>query len=222
MNNKLSILLPLKDINIDLYKRCINSIISQSYQNFEVIVKYNGSINEFEEIKSYTSDNRFIYINEPDTCVANAGNQAMRHVTGDLITLFCHDDEYIQDAFSLVINNIGDAKWCFGYIRFHVDNQECSTYYKPDPNMSDMLRANYIPQPGCFFRKEVYDTVGQFDDSFLLCWDYDYWIRIMKLYPPKNIPYYIANYYMNNNSISRKYGYKFESEEKIIRTKYFI
>jgi len=218
---KISILLPVKDYNHDYYLRCINSIITQSYENFEVIVKYNGSEEDFNKLKNYSSDSRIKYVNLPDNSVTQAGNQALEISNGDLINLFAHDDYFCEEAFKTVIDNIGDSMWSFGKLNYHVDNTLISTYYIDEPNIELMSKNNLIPQPTCFWKRQIVDEIGVFDETFKLCWDYDYWVRIMKKYKPKHINYVLANYFLNQNSISIKMNDLMGEEKRLIFEKHF-
>lgn len=218
---KLSILLPLKNFNFEFLSRCINSILNQSYKNFEVILKCDCSEIDFESIKNTFNDQRIIYVNSKDQSVTEAANQAILYSTGDIITLFAHDDYYEPNAFDFLIKNIDDSKWYFGEINYYSNNILCRVAYKTNPTIEDMKSSNLIPQPACFWKKEIYDEIGVFDESFKLCWDYDYWIRIMKKYTPKYINYKIANYFLNSNSISIKYSDLMDIEKNIIKEKHF-
>lgn len=220
-NLKISILLPIKDFDSDSLKRCLNSIFLQSYQNFEVIIKANCNNSDFEKLKEFYFDDRFIFLNKSDNSVTEAANQALSISTGDIVTLFAHDDHYLPLSFQMLIENLDDSMWYFGKINYHVNNIPCSNYYIPNPDINMMRVHNLIPQPACFWKRELFNEIGLFDESFKLCWDYDYWIRIMKKYKPKYINFTFANYYLNNNSISNKYPELMEEEKNMILLKHF-
>jgi glycosyltransferase involved in cell wall biosynthesis len=221
-NIKISILLPIKDYDLQSFKRCLNSIITQRYQNYEVIIKANCIKNDFEILKkSCKVDERFIFLNQQDNSVTEAANQAFLISSGDLVTLFAHDDHYLPFSFESLIVNLDESKWYFGRINYYVNNVIHNTYYTPNPDINLMKYNNLIPQPACFWRRELFNEIGPFDESFKLCWDYDYWVRIMKRYKPKYINFVFANYFLNSNSISNKYPELMEQEKKMILLKHF-
>jgi glycosyltransferase involved in cell wall biosynthesis len=222
MEPKISILLPIKDYNFELFNRCLNSIIHQTYQNFEVIVKANCNDVDFNILKeNFNHDKRIVFLNKMDESVTQAANQAALISTGDIITLFAHDDHYLEFSFESLIKKLDDSKWYFGRINYYANDILCSNYYIPNPNINLMKDNNLIPQPACFWKRELFDEIGLFDESFKLCWDYDYWIRIMKRYKPKYIDFTFANYFLNSNSISNKYPQLMEEEKKMILLKHF-
>ena len=222
MEPKISILLPIKDYNFELFNRCLNSIIHQTYQNFEVIVKANCNDVDFNILKEkFNHDKRIVFLNKIDESVTQAANQAALISTGDIITLFAHDDHYLEFSFESLIKKLDDSKWYFGRINYYANDILCSNYYIPNPDINLMRDNNLIPQPACFWKRELFDEIGLFDESFKLCWDYDFWIRIMKRYKPKYIDFTFANYFLNSNSISNKYPQLMEEEKKMILLKHF-
>ena len=220
---KISILLPLKDCILERVETCINSILSQTYENFEVIVKYNGPYEEFIALAKRFDDDRLLFVASDDISIAQAANQAMAVSTGDIITLFAHDDTYCEGAFKTLIENIDESKWYFGNINYYVNSMGTSVagWYVENPTIEGMRQKNLIPQPACFWKREVYEEVGKFDEIFKLCWDYDYWVRIMRKWKPKYIPFVFANYYLNTNSISLKYPERMEVEKTMVAQKHF-
>jgi hypothetical protein len=43
--------------------------------------------------------------------------------------------------------------------------------------------VNYIPQPSTFWRRELMENIGYYDESLHLVLDYDYWLRAIQKYP---------------------------------------
>ncbi|MBR4567047.1 hypothetical protein IKO18_01095 [bacterium] len=53
-----------------------------------------------------------------------------------------------------------------------------------------------------FWKKEVVEKCGYFDENEHLCMDYEYWLRIGEKYEPLYIPEYIANFRFYHTSKS--------------------
>lgn len=205
----------IKDYSHKKLKTCIQSIIGQDYPNFEIIIKHNGSQEELQNLKKDFSESFIKIISRPDNCLGDAANQAMEHATGDIISIFHHDDIFRDGAFLKISESIDSSMWYFGKINYYMKGNPVPTYYKESVLLSDMKHENYIPQPACFFKKETYKGIGKFNDTMKLCWDYDYWVRILKKYKPKYIPFSFANYYLNENSISLKFPQEIMDAEKL-------
>ena len=104
---KYSLIVPV--YNVDKYlSRCLDSIISQSYNNFEVICVNDGSTDRSKEIlESYIEkDTRITLINQDNKGLGEARNTAFSYVKGDYIW-FIDSDDWISDSNALLkINNI--------------------------------------------------------------------------------------------------------------------
>ena len=99
MNEKISVLVPI--YNAEKYiKRCIDSIINQSYKNIEVILIEDGSTdNSYNIIKEYQEkDDRIKIFSIENNGVADARNKAVDNSTGDYIT-FVDSDDYIEEDY---------------------------------------------------------------------------------------------------------------------------
>ena len=108
---KFSIVVPF--YNVEKYiTKCLESLKSQTYENFEVILVNDGSKeNEEAIINNYLSDSRFKYFVKENGGVSDARNFALNHVTGDYL-LFVDSDDYIEKDLlqklndELLVNNV--------------------------------------------------------------------------------------------------------------------
>ena len=94
---KISIIIPV--YNGEKYiKRCLNSIINQSYKDIEVIVVNDGSTDNSESIiNDFVSKNtNFKYIKKDNGGLSDARNYGVKNATGDYIC-FVDVDDYISD-----------------------------------------------------------------------------------------------------------------------------
>lgn len=105
----LSIIVPV--YNIESYLRlCLNSILKQSYKDFEVILINDGSTdlsgeicNEFERI-----DYRVKVIHKNNSGVSAARNLGIKEASGKWITFVDGDDELVPEALSIIMNYAHD------------------------------------------------------------------------------------------------------------------
>lgn len=88
----------------ELLRKCVDSILCQSYSNFEIIiVDQSNSVNN----ELYLSDSRITYIHILTKGLSNARNVGLNYVKGDYICLLDDDAEYSKDwlqKVSIVIN----------------------------------------------------------------------------------------------------------------------
>lgn len=117
MQPKISIIIPV--YNVDIYlTRCIDSVLSQSFSNFELILINDGSTDQSGEIcnKYAARDNRIIVIHNPNSGVSAARNYGIYLAKGEFIT-FIDSDDYVEKnllkvLYDLVTKNQCDMGMC--------------------------------------------------------------------------------------------------------------
>ena len=112
MNDKISIILPL--YNSEQYlERCINSIINQTYENFELILIDDGSTDKtLEKIKEYEKkDSRIVIITKKNSGVSDSRNIGILNSSGKYITFVDSDDWLEKDAIENLYNCIIETKY---------------------------------------------------------------------------------------------------------------
>ncbi len=105
MNDKISIIIPV--YNAEKYiKRCIKSIKSQTYENYEAIFIDDGSTDKSLEIIQENINNKMIVITQKNKGVSTARNIGIYKATGDYITFIDSDDEYMPNYLEEMHKNI--------------------------------------------------------------------------------------------------------------------
>lgn len=101
---KFSIIVPV--YNVEKYiKKCLDSIDKQTYQNFEVIIVDDGSLdNSTRIIKSFLKNKKnYKYYNKQNGGLSDARNYGLKYVTGDYL-LFIDSDDYISKDLLEILN----------------------------------------------------------------------------------------------------------------------
>lgn len=98
---KLSVIMPV--YNVEKYlETAIDSVLSQTYKNIEVILVDDGATDSSPEIcEEYAKkDNRITVLHKENGGLSDARNYGVPYATGDYIIFFDSDD-YFEDEFSL-------------------------------------------------------------------------------------------------------------------------
>ncbi len=126
--DKVSIIIPV--YNTEKYiKRCLDSVINQTYKNIEIIIINDGSTDKSEKIIKETIKNQknVIYKKIKNSGVANARNVALDLVSGDYIAFVDSDDypqnDMIEKLLSYSKNNNCDIV-CSGYRKIFKDGEK--------------------------------------------------------------------------------------------------
>ena len=106
---KFSIIIPA--YNVEKYiKETIQSVLNQTYDNYEIIVINDGSTDKTEEVIKSIKDKRIKLVNQNNKGVSAARNNGIKHATGDYI-IFIDSDDYIEDfALEYVNEKINENK----------------------------------------------------------------------------------------------------------------
>jgi glycosyltransferase involved in cell wall biosynthesis len=84
----------------------IQSVLSQTYQDFEVLVIDDGSTDNTAEIARSFSDPRIQYIYQDNRGLSGARNTGIRHARGEYLTYLDSDDQFLPEKLELLTPNL--------------------------------------------------------------------------------------------------------------------
>lgn len=133
-----SIIVPV--YNVENYLRpCLDSILAQTFIDFEVILVDDGSTDNSGRIcDGYAKkDNRFVVYHKQNGGVSTARNFALDKIKGEWVYFCDADDILFEDALEFLTNKIGESVDCTmgGYIKINEqgdileENKICEEYY---------------------------------------------------------------------------------------------
>lgn len=126
INPDISIIIPVFNAEKYLYD-CLNSILNQTFQNFEVLIIDDGSIDNSKEIaKIFTAKNKkFQYFYQENSGVSAARNYGLKISNGNYIVFIDSDDscgvDYLKDLIKEV--NLGYDFVASGYVMTNKENK---------------------------------------------------------------------------------------------------
>lgn len=224
---KISIIIPMFNTPIEFFRELVDSIIGQTYENWELCLA-DGSLEQNKEIKKICQkDNRIKYkfIGENKGISGNT-NEALSLVTGDYISLLDHDD--LLPKFSLYevvkcINNNPDAEFIYtDEDKFEkVDGKRYDPYFKSD-FAPDTLRANNYICHFSIFKKDLMKKLEGFRSKYDGAQDYDILLRMSEMTNKiVHIPKVLYHWRVHSLSTAKSGGtakpYAYESGIKAIQ-----
>jgi GT2 family glycosyltransferase len=165
---KISILVPLYNTPINFLNEMIESVINQTYQNWELCLA-DGSDKEHDEVEKrcreyMANETRIVYKRlEKNEGIAGNTNRCYEMATGEYIGLFDHDDVLHPSAlyeYVKVINEQGaDYIYCdeTTFKGDSIDNM-ITLHFKPDFAPDNLRANNYICHFSVFSRKLLEGT----------------------------------------------------------------
>lgn len=188
----------------------IESIINQSYKNWELIIINDGSFDKTDEIiKNYeTKESRIkVFSNEKNLKLPASLNKGFKFATGDYYTWTSDDNIYKPNAIETMVDfleknpNIDLVSYNEDIILENGEFEQTLEDLCPNRNVLQLTQCCNIG--ACFmYRKKIADVVGLYDEDMFCAEDYDYWCRIAL---KGNIKYCSENLYIyrkHQNSLS--------------------
>lgn len=167
----------------------VESVLNQSYKDFEHIIIDNQSndetINILKNLYKVVPSNLRI-ISEKDFGIADAFNKGIKNSTGGIITILNSDDYYFQNnIFEQVIVAFNKLQCLIvhGDVKF-IDPKYGS--YIRKPLGFNKLITMPLNHPTMFVKKEVYSEVGLFDTTYRYSMDFEYYCRLYKHFTNMN------------------------------------
>lgn len=163
---------------------CINSVLSQSYQNLEYIIVDGGSVDSTISVINSFDLNRFKLIQGPDQGVYDAINKGIALATGDIIGLL-HADDYFPDEHVLdeIVTGFLNKKVdiVYGDLEYiDAQNKQVIRRWKSSPFHRRKLEFGWMPaHPTMYMRREVFLKEGLYSLEFGTAGDYEFILRIM-------------------------------------------
>lgn len=161
----------------------VNSVLNQTYQDFEIIIINDGSIEleTLEIIKDYDKPKTNV-IHTENQGVAKARNQGIQTAQGKYIFCLDADDKvgntYLEQSVKLLEHNDNlGIVYCQAELFGEINQKwELLTYKFPQ-----ILLANVIFNAG-FFRRIDWEKTGGYNPNMIYGWeDYDFWLSLIEL-----------------------------------------
>lgn len=190
---KFSIIVP--NYNSGKYIRgCIESIISDQYDNFELFIVDGKSLDDSHSIILQYKDNAKVHwIKEPDRGISNAFNLALNHCTWDFI-LYLWSDDYLYPGIlskvNIFLNNITNYSapdfgkvniFCDSINYYYSENRtEKRVYPTIDINRENLIKYwTIIPLQSIFLNKEWIKS-NKLDENYKYTMDYELYFRMIE------------------------------------------
>ncbi len=166
-----------------LLERALESVVSQTYKNLEIIVVDDGSTDDTQKFmqKFIVEHPSVKYLKHDVSKGANAArNYAIKEAKGYFVTGLDDDDEMLPIAIESLVNSY-EHKYAYVFgdmnICSPIKNRVISSK-KKIITFDDMLYGD-ITSNQVFTTKELFLKAGLFDEKLEAAQDYDMWIRLL-------------------------------------------
>lgn len=186
---------PLVSVIMPTYNRAwtlkdaVDSVLLQDYPNIELVVIDDGSEDNTQELLE-TYKNEITVLRQENKGVSAARNKGIRQSRGEFIALLDSDDAWDKRKISCQME----------FFKDHPEALICQTQEiwirngkKVNPKVKHKKPSGMIFEPSLdlclvspsavMMKRQLFDMKGYFNENFLVCEDYDLWLRVSSTLP---------------------------------------
>lgn len=185
---RVSIIIPTAN-RLNMLRRALRSVFSQSYQNFEIIVVDDGPANNCKMLFNEFCDERLRYYHRGRTeGVASARNFGIKVSSGEFIAFLDDDDEWLPTKLEKQVRLLQKKDDRFGIVHTncYIDNGQellvCHNRHRLDQSFRKLLEQNFVANSTCLIRRKCFDMIGDFDEKIPYAEDWEFFIRASRLF----------------------------------------
>lgn len=189
----------------------IESILNQTYRNFEFIIIDDGSTDKsYNIMKSYQKkDSRIKVIKQDNRGVSITLNKCIAMTKGNIIARQDADDISAPERLKCQIDYLArhPEVGLLGTYAKLIDSEgkfiKDLTFSTTNSDLQkEIKKENPFVHGSVMYRREVIKEVGMYREQFLLAQSYDMWLRISEKYQVANLPEYLYKYRAWENGVS--------------------
>lgn len=208
----ISVIIPTYN-RAQVVSRAIQSVLNQTYQDFEIIVVDDGSIDNTEEVikELQGQDKMFKYIKHKENRGgAAARNTGIKLSSGHFLSFLDSDDQWLPNKLECEVRTLNENKDCVICSTGHTFINEKTGKIISKPILKKQfvsqkvaLRGECLTTTDFTVVKQAALTIGGFDEKLPARQDWDFWIRITSVGLGIQIPINTVNIYvMRSDQIS--------------------
>jgi glycosyltransferase involved in cell wall biosynthesis len=201
----ISVILTTHQGRKDLCKRAIESVLAQTYKDFELIVVDDGSKDGTDKMVESFKDDRIKYIKRSksfgnDTRPKNRGIKESR---GEFIAFLDSDNTFRLDHLQALVRGMEGYDVAYGDRWVRGKENRAGVGVNQPFSPAKLLEKNYIDTSDVLIKREALYYVGGWDERYGKYVDWNLWLRLAKAGMRFNhIPLIITDYYQLENAKS--------------------
>lgn len=203
---KISVLMPVYNTKEEWLREAIESILNQTYSDFEFIIINDGSTNNAEEVILSYNDERIKYFKQENKGLATTLNKGIELATGEFIARMDSDDISLPQRFEKQLQHFQNHP--------ELSIISCSYTTFPEYNFIslpavieyiDLMKCCLMCHPAIMMRRsDLIKYNLRYDSNFVVAQDYDLWSRAIQLIKLGNVQEVLLNYRLVENGNYKK------------------
>lgn len=209
MSPKISIIIPTYNYARFL-PEAIESVLKQTYKDYEIIVVDDGSTDNTKEIiDKYKDKIRYIY--QENKGLPSARNTGIKSAKGEYFAFLDSDDVFLPEKLELQIGRF-DRNSSLGMVYTYrcffnekgVRKKSISeNRFLVGKIQTELFLGNVIPVSSTVVNRKCFEKVGLFDESLTSAEDYDLWLRLSHYFEVDCVPMPLVKIRLHSSNMSR-------------------
>ncbi len=193
----------------DFLEASLQSVLTQSFSDFELLVIDDGSRDATPRILDACRDPRLRVIRNPERLkLSGALNRGLDQARGRLVARMDADDRMHPDRLARQVEyfeRFPHIGCCGGWVRTFGDGRRRTMTYPSGPARVKAFSLFYAPfaHPTVMFRNEWFTSRRlRYDGAYYPAEDYELWSRALSCFPGDNLPRILGDYRVHPNSMT--------------------
>lgn len=218
---KISVIMSVYNTNEEWLRESIDSILNQTFLDFEFIIINDGSTNNAEEVILSYKDNRIKYVKQENQGLASALNKGLDIALGEYIARMDSDDISLPERFEKQVKFLDENKDIFILgTWFETFPQKQVIVLPKNVQYLDLLNGCKIGHPTVMFRRTEFEKYNlKYNESFKAAQDYELWSRAIHFFKFANIQEVLLKYRCHEKSISTSKAKVQQNNARLVQEK---
>jgi len=156
-------------------QKTIESVVNQTFTDYEYIVIDGGSTDGSVEIIKQYADKITYWVSEPDKGIYNAMNKGIKVANGEYLQFLNSGDWLLEkNTFERVFSVFPDKEVVYGNLMLI-----SGEYKSPKKITFTNLFFGSLPHPATFFKRSLFDNYGLYNEEFKIVSDWEFYLIVL-------------------------------------------
>ena len=201
---KISVVMPVYNTKEEWLREAIESILNQSYKDFEFIIIDDGSDKSIEPIVNSYNDDRIVFIRQNNQGIARSLNSGFKIAKGEYIARMDSDDISMPERFEKQVTFLDNNPQITVLGSWFETFPKKEIYKHPkNPKYLDFTKFCCIAHPSVMLRRSVFEKFNLTYNPNYKCEDYELWSRAVRILDFYNLQEVLLKYRVHSSNASK-------------------